>query len=402
MADPKYAKLPGLDLDAPDVYETSDLPESDQIEADQVDDGNECVEKLSVDTNDAFKKFKGKKIDTGDIDFSDRVSHSRRTGYHIPRSEYEILGEPREAETAQQKYQRLQHEIRELAEDVTKVKESVQSDSVDQSSPVQLSKQVEYLQSQLTDLHLDKLIGPDAGPLNLADPHAALQKRLITALESYQPSSDEKAKKASGTEGGDGDHVTYQLYYRPESAKFSNNARMADLEQRLERIEAVIGSNPEKLSTLTSDTNNKSVIGAIATLSGKLKLLDASQLEQVEGRMYALSQKITQIAEKKDSIESTEKSSKVAELYEIAKKWDAVVDTLPHVVDRLTALKELHEQALQFSQALTHLDTAQQQLTAHLTAHGDMNKQVEKTLAENMTVIKADISSLDQRVKDLK
>ena len=53
------------------------------------------------------------------------------------------------------------------------------------------------------------------------------------------------------------------------------------------------------------------VKGAIATLSGKLKLLDASQLEQVEGRMYALSQKITQISEKKESLESTEKSSKV-------------------------------------------------------------------------------------------
>ncbi len=35
---------------------------------------------------------------------------------------------------------------------------------------------------------------------------------------------------------------------------------------------------------------------------------------------------------------------KVSELYEMVKKWDAVVDTLPHVVDRLTALNDLHEQ----------------------------------------------------------
>ena len=36
--------------------------------------------------------------------------------------------------------------------------------------------------------------------------------------------------------------------------------------------------------------------------------------------------------------------SQVAELYELMKKWDAVADSLPHIVDRLTALKDLHEQ----------------------------------------------------------
>ncbi len=34
----------------------------------------------------------------------------------------------------------------------------------------------------------------------------------------------------------------------------------------------------------------------------------------------------------------------VAELYELVKKWDAMADTLPHIVDRLSALKDLHEQ----------------------------------------------------------
>lgn len=34
----------------------------------------------------------------------------------------------------------------------------------------------------------------------------------------------------------------------------------------------------------------------------------------------------------------------VAELYEMMKKWDNVANTVPHVVDRLVALQELHEQ----------------------------------------------------------
>ncbi len=34
----------------------------------------------------------------------------------------------------------------------------------------------------------------------------------------------------------------------------------------------------------------------------------------------------------------------VSELYDLVKKWDAVADTLPHIVERMTALKDLHEQ----------------------------------------------------------
>jgi len=42
-------------------------------------------------------------------------------------------------------------------------------------SPVSLSKQLEYLQHQLNDLHLEKLLGPEAS-INLSDPQGALQK----------------------------------------------------------------------------------------------------------------------------------------------------------------------------------------------------------------------------------
>ena len=43
MADPKYANLPGIAHDQPDVYETGDLPESEQ----HYDD--EDAEQVSID-----------------------------------------------------------------------------------------------------------------------------------------------------------------------------------------------------------------------------------------------------------------------------------------------------------------------------------------------------------------
>lgn len=51
----------------------------------------------------------------------------------------------------------------------------------------------------------------------------------MTELAAYKPPDSAKPSQAAAV-GGDGSHVTYQLYYRPEQAKFSNNARVGDRE----------------------------------------------------------------------------------------------------------------------------------------------------------------------------
>lgn len=51
--------------------------------------------------------------------------------------------------------------------------------------------------------------------------------------------------------------------------------------------------------------------GSIAALSTKLRLLDASQLDQIEGRLSALSHRLTQVAESKDKVENQDKLTKV-------------------------------------------------------------------------------------------
>ncbi len=51
--------------------------------------------------------------------------------------------------------------------------------------------------------------------------------------------------------------------------------------------------------------------GAVALLNAKTKLLEPAQLDQIEGRLQALGQKLGQIQEKKASVEQTDKDSKV-------------------------------------------------------------------------------------------
>jgi len=66
----------------------------------------------------------------------------------------------------------------------------------------------------------------------------------LTQLESFKPMTGGKAgDQKKGTSGQtDGDHATYELFYRPEQAHFSRNAKVASLEERLERLEAAMGN----------------------------------------------------------------------------------------------------------------------------------------------------------------
>ncbi|XP_074658882.1 dynactin subunit 2-like [Tubulanus polymorphus] len=405
--DPKYQNLPGIAYDQPDIYESGDLPEADQ--SNQLEELNsESVEHVQCKPNEAYSKFKGSKLDSSNLDFSDRISQSRRTGY-VALPEYEMASsEDRSQESPAQKYHRLQHEIRELADETKKIQDNLKDDEMaDKLSPVQLAQQTEFLQQQLADLHLEALLGPDA-KVDLSDPEGALQKRLLKQIDAYKQTKASPTKAsptaaaaaAAGNQAA-GDHITYELFYKPEQAKFAHTARMADLEQRLERMEAVIGNNPEALSAVTSGIADKGLVAVVSHLKSKIGLFDPEQLELIEGRMISLVGKLNQIAEKKEVIEDGEKQSKVSQLYDLVKKWEVVSENVPHVVDRLTALKELHEQALQFSQALTHLDTSQQQIDTTMKTHADMLQQLKMTFETNMNQIQENTSSLNERLKTI-
>ena len=54
------------------------------------------------------------------------------------------------------------------------------------------------------------------------------QYELLQQLSSYSPapSSKDKPAKPAASAAGEGEFVTYELYYRPEQAQFSKNARV--------------------------------------------------------------------------------------------------------------------------------------------------------------------------------
>uniref|UniRef100_A0A4W5RXV0 Dynactin 2 (p50) n=1 Tax=Hucho hucho TaxID=62062 RepID=A0A4W5RXV0_9TELE len=357
------------------VYETSDLPEDDQAQFESVSEKlcSDSVERIVVNPNAAYDKFKDKRVSTKGLDFSDCISKNKRVGYES--GEYEILAEGCGVkETPQQKYQRLVNEIQELSHEVETIQATTKDSSAEERlTPVVLAQQAAQLKQQLVSAHLDTLLGPQAH-INLADPDRALTKRLLTQLEAARSSRGSTSAAAKGPDGV----VLYELHSRPEQEKFTDAAKMAELEKRLAELETAVGSGSDKQGPLSAGVQGGSLMVNI--------------LSSVLGKM-------NEIAKHKAAVEDADTQNKVSQLYDVVQKWDAMATSLPQVVQRLMAVKELHEQAMQFGQLLTHLDTTQQMINNSLKDNGTLLSQVQMTMKENLLSVEENFAALDQRMK---
>ncbi|XP_065810748.1 dynactin subunit 2 isoform X1 [Labrus bergylta] len=361
---------------------------------------SDSVERIVVNPNAAYDKFKDKHVATKGLDFSDRISKSRRVGYES--GEFEILGEGCGVkETPQQKYQRLVNEIQELTQEVDTIQTATkESNAEERLTPVVLAQQAAQLKQQLVSAHLDSLLGPQAH-INLADPDGALARRLLTQLEAAKGSRGSGESKPTASAKGPDGVVLYELHSRPEQEKFNESAKMAELEKRLAELEIAVGSGSDKQGPLSAGVQGASLMDTIELLQARVSALDSATLDQVEARLQSVLGKMNEIAKHKTAIEDADTQNKVSQLYDVVQKWDAMSTSIPQVVQRLVAVKELHEQAMQFGQLLTHLDTTQQMINNSLKDNNTLLTQVQQTMKENLVAVEENFSALDQRMKKL-
>ncbi|XP_032145470.1 dynactin subunit 2 isoform X1 [Sapajus apella] len=357
------------------------------------------VEHIIVNPNAAYDKFKDKRVGTKGLDFSDRIGKTKRTGYES--GEYEMLGEGLGVkETPQQKYQRLLHEVQELTTEVEKIKTTVKESAAEEKlTPVVLAKQLAALKQQLVASHLEKLLGPDAA-INLTDPDGALAKRLLLQLEATKNSKASSGGKTTGTPP-DSSLVTYELHSRPEQDKFSQAAKVAELEKRLTELEAAVRCDQDAQNPLSAGLQGACLMETVELLQAKVSALDLAVLDQVEARLQSVLGKVNEIAKHKASVEDADTQSKVHQLYETIQRWSPIASTLPELVQRLVTIKQLHEQAMQFGQLLTHLDTTQQMIANSLKDNTTLLTQVQTTMRENLATVEGNFASIDERMKKL-
>lgn len=155
----------------------------------------------------------------------------------------------------------------------------------------------------------------------------------MSQIEKFKSTAkDQPESEAATDESG----ILFQLNYKPEHARLQQTGRVAELEGRIKRLEQVLGSSDDKLARLTAATSKGikqyhliiwhflyvildaiiflgSLLETAQHLSATASLLDSSQLNHIEGRLTALSQKLDTIAEKKKAIvEDAEKDKMVS------------------------------------------------------------------------------------------
>uniref|UniRef100_A0A1I8F7Q1 ZZ-type domain-containing protein n=1 Tax=Macrostomum lignano TaxID=282301 RepID=A0A1I8F7Q1_9PLAT len=275
---------------------------------------------------------------------------------------------------------RLQAEIAGLSAAVEEARKSADSagDGDSEVSPDQLAAMIRGAQSELLALHLDSLLGPEAEGLHVFDPEGCLEKRLAGQLErlgKQQPTAAAAAQGASGS-------LVYEVYTKPTSGA---PAVPKDLEARLARLEAAIGEAHLRAPALSGDLAGRPLLEATHRLAGKLALLEPASLEQVDSRLAALNHRLAQLtSDKREPLADADTQTRVAELYELVKKWDGLADSVHGIVGRLTALRELHEQAMQFSGALNLIDQSQRASSAQLESSASLLAGLEKRLTEDL------------------
>ncbi|KAH8277847.1 hypothetical protein KR018_008534 [Drosophila ironensis] len=374
MADPKFQNLPGIAYDQPDVYETPDDPEPDTSDYYEEEPENEAIERLHISAGAAHKRFSGATLE-GSVDFTDRIGRRRGPrGYDARGSgDYELVGLG-ERETPVQKCQRLQIEMNELLNEVAALQVDRKIAEEERQSYDAVATVISTAKKVLETLKLEQVLGKEQAP------DSKQVKALIGQVEEFKQSGVLTAIPTPGTD-------------------FAATARVASLEQRLSQLEKVVGAQPDKLSRLTAATNTSTVLEAVRQLSTKAALLQPDKLDTIEHRLTALAGKMDAIAEKSSgSAQDAKRDQKVAELYDIAKRTEPVVEILPHVIERMQALEALHKYANNFAKIIAEIEQKQGTITTSLVNNKELLHSVQETFAQNLETINSKVAKVEQRL----
>ncbi|CAH8520457.1 unnamed protein product [Schistosoma turkestanicum] len=389
--DPKYADLPWIAHGQPDVYEAGELPEADQNIKETVEDTMTAkeIEVVKLSVPEAHRRFAGCKLDASKVDFSDCISGNGRIGYTIEKDQYDFFSaESRDKESLVNRFQRLQTETHQLISDIQAVSDQNNLDPKEPLSTAQLLSCAEALSEKLS------IINPTELPTVCLDPldtfGQTLHSKILRQIDEFKP--DKQASRSADKS----DHLIYEIYDRKSSVQQSDGEKVADIDRRIHRIEALIGQpDTNKLTALTADTTSHGLLEACSRLSARSSLFQQGHLDMIEARLASLQGKLQAATEKREALADYDAQNKIAELYELVKKWNDVADSLPMIVERLSTLKSLHEEASQFSQSLCAIESSQKNVEGSLSSYTKLLEEVQSNVIKNMEVIKDNFTTIE-------
>lgn len=213
--------------------------------------------------------------------------------------------------------------------------------------------QVDEAGKQLSSIKLDDCFGTDLVSI-LSDPQGTRLKQLKSQIELFKHTGIEGKesgdKKTPDSETLSSGVIKYEMMYHPEKSRMQEVARVSQLEQRLARLESVVGASDEKLAKFTPNLRSQGVIESVQHLAAKAALLDSNQVDAMESRIANLTHRMDSIVQKRAVIPAdSDRDQKVTEMYDIVKKTEAISQILPQTVERLISLNAIHRRGNFFS-----------------------------------------------------
>ncbi|KAI8970972.1 Dynamitin-domain-containing protein [Pilobolus umbonatus] len=344
-------------------------------------------------------------------------------------NEYEILPKGIALnETALQKLRRLMFEVQELNEEVEKNKESIQEDV----SQADILSQISYLQNDL--VRMNKQLG-DSEEIAASGYGQSIEatKSLIKQLEAFKsapadspPTTEEVSEELAMKEKND--MVTYELYYTPEAAKMQKETKLSDIDERIAKLEKLIGSSAgQALEDLPAHLASSSLINSLSKLEQQISVLaQPRQLEMVVRRVKLLNSDLDRLNElksgRKENIsafgfgstqnaainESANKEvnvndseTKINQLFDTLEKVDPLLNLTPVLLTRLKALQGLHSEAASFAQSVKVISEEQTRISDELKSLKATCDLLNTSLKDNDESVTSNISIIDTRITDL-
>lgn len=312
--------------------------------------------------------------------------------------------QPESKESYLAKFNRLKAEIEEL-------KIGLEASEKEGASAEDVAHDAADLAAKLSNLQEIRL----AGQSNSA---AALTAPTFLA-------KDVKSAAAAATSEADGSPlVKYELFCKPDKEAVLELSKLNYLEQRLKRIETIIGLNetPKDAAFMNSLLKDQSVMAVVIQLSNKVVQLDHASLERVDARLHGILEKLAAIADKRGSLEALNSSDKLNELYNYYVLTADKRKTLPNVLERLQVLSEVQEQgksrdlnssfqifltplfypsACHFSTTLDSMRDMQAEIQISLEKNGQNLQSLKELLESKSAAVQAIIADFGVRLEKL-
>ncbi|CAH8854811.1 unnamed protein product [Trichobilharzia szidati] len=379
--DPKYANLPWIAHGQPDVYEAGELPEADQYVQDTLQDTVTAkeIETVNLSVSEAHKKFASFNVDASN------VVYQAVARLDMPLRQINMI---LNQESLLKRFQRLQTETHELIKDIQSI--SDQSE-VNPKEPFPASKMLSCVETlceklteiQSTDLTTVSLDGSDAVG-------KTLHSKILKQIDEFKP------EKPMSRKVDESSHLVYEIYDGKSIIQQTDAEKLADIDRRIHHIETLIGQpDPNRVSALTADTVTHGLLEACSRLSARSSLFQQGHLDMIEARLTSLQTKLQAVTEKREAIADYDMQNKIAELYELVKKWNDVADSLPMIVERLSKLKSLHEEASQFSQSLGNIESSQKNVEANLASYTKLLAELKNNVLKTMEGVKDNFYTIE-------